>query len=104
PGLFYWWMIQKWFPYSSIMERHPILFNKRDVETIKQMSRVLNPNEHNMRLQGAHESLHRDIMVHLGTWEFDPMEMENQFPNNEESVFFMSRSQRQARAISPLPC
>lgn len=42
-----------------------------------------------MRLQGAHESLHRDIMVHLGTWEFDPMEMENQFPNNEESVFYV---------------
>lgn len=43
--------------------------------------------QHNMRLQGANESLHLDIMVHLGTWEFDPMEMENQFPNNEESVY-----------------
>lgn len=34
-----------------------------------------------------HESLHRDIMVHFGSWEFDPMEMENQFPNNEASVY-----------------
>lgn len=45
PGLLYWWITQKWFPYSSILERHPILFNKRDVETVKQMSQVPNPDK-----------------------------------------------------------
>ncbi|KAK3205717.1 hypothetical protein Dsin_019763 [Dipteronia sinensis] len=87
PALVYWWMTQKWFPYSSIMERHPILFNKRDLETIQQMPQVPNPDEHKVRQQGVYESLHRDMMVHFGKWEFDPMELKNPFPNNEASVF-----------------
>lgn len=45
PGLLYWWMTQKWFPYDSVMERHPILFNKRDTETIKKMPQVSMPDE-----------------------------------------------------------
>lgn len=45
PALMYWWFTQKWFPYCSIMERHPILFNKRDLETIQQMPQEPNPHE-----------------------------------------------------------
>ncbi|EEF38518.1 catalytic, putative [Ricinus communis] len=87
PPLVYWWMTQKLFPYSSIMQRHPILLNPRDLETIKQMSQVPNPDEHKIRQQGVQESLHRDMIVHFGTWEFDPMELKNPFPNNETSVY-----------------
>lgn len=36
--------------------------------------------------QGEYESLHRDLMIAFGKWEFDPMELENPFPNNEGSV------------------
>lgn len=36
--------------------------------------------------QGVHESLFRDMMVGFGTWEFDPMDLENPFPNGEGSV------------------
>lgn len=36
--------------------------------------------------QGEFESLHRDLMVGFGKWEFDPMDLENPFPNNEGSV------------------
>lgn len=86
PWLVYWWMTQKLFPYSSIMQRHPILLNKRDLATIMEMSKVPNPDEHKVRQQGMQESLFRDMMVHFGTWEFDPMELENPFPNNEASV------------------
>ena len=32
------------------------------------------------------ESLHRDIVVHFGNWEFNPLEIKNPFPNNEASV------------------
>ncbi|CAK9134541.1 unnamed protein product [Ilex paraguariensis] len=39
-----------------------------------------------VRQQGEFESLHRDMMVGFGTWEFDPMDLENPFPNNEGSV------------------
>ncbi|KAG2674437.1 hypothetical protein I3843_13G120200 [Carya illinoinensis] len=86
PGLVYWWLTQKWFPYSSILQRHPILFNKRDLETIQKMSTAPMPDEHKVRQQGVYESLHRDVIVHFGNWEFDPMELENPFPNKEASV------------------
>ncbi|KAL5830853.1 hypothetical protein ACOSQ4_016207 [Xanthoceras sorbifolium] len=87
PALVYWWLTQKLFPYSSILQRHPILFNKRDLETIQQMPQEPNPHEHKVRQQGVYESLHRDIMVHFGKWKFDPMKLKNPFPNNEASVF-----------------
>lgn len=83
PGLVYWWMTQKIFPYCSIMQGHPILGNRRDVQTIKQMPHVPMPHEHKIRQQGDFESLHRDLRVHFGRWEFDPMEMKNPFPENE---------------------
>ncbi|XP_057414921.1 uncharacterized protein LOC130709553 isoform X2 [Lotus japonicus] len=87
PGLLYWWMTQKWFPCDSITERHPILFNKRDMETIQQMSQVPMPHEYKIRQQGEYESLYRDLIVHFGRWEFDPMELESPFPQNEGSVY-----------------
>lgn len=36
--------------------------------------------------QGLYETLHRDMMVGFGTWEFDPMDLANPFPNGEGSV------------------
>lgn len=30
--------------------------------------------------QGVFESIHRDMMVGFGSWEFDPMDLENPFP------------------------
>ncbi|GMH07327.1 hypothetical protein Nepgr_009167 [Nepenthes gracilis] len=86
PGLVYWWMTQKWFPSSTVMERNPIIFSKRDFETIKKLSQVPNPNEYKIRQQGDYESLHRDLKIGFGSWEFDPMEVKNPFPENEGSV------------------
>ncbi|GKU93849.1 hypothetical protein SLEP1_g7410 [Rubroshorea leprosula] len=62
PWLVYWWMTQKLFPYCAILQRHPILFTKRDVATVMEMSKVPNPDEHKIRQQGMHESLNRDII------------------------------------------
>lgn len=39
-----------------------------------------------VRQQGEYESVHRDLNIGFGDWEFDPMEIENPFPNNEGSV------------------
>lgn len=36
--------------------------------------------------QGDFESIHRDINIGFGTWEFSPLDLENPFPNNEASV------------------
>ncbi|KAJ0810943.1 putative alpha/beta hydrolase-1 [Helianthus annuus] len=42
--------------------------------------------EEQVRQQGEYESLHRDLNIGFGTWEFDPTEIENPFPENEGSV------------------
>ncbi|KAI4310550.1 hypothetical protein MLD38_035521 [Melastoma candidum] len=39
-----------------------------------------------IRQQGDYVSLHHDLMVGFGAWEFDPMDLENPFPNGEGSV------------------
>ena len=36
-----------------------------------------------MRQQGEFESLHRDLIIGFGKWEFDPTELENPFLNND---------------------
>ena len=38
------------------------------------------------RQQGIYESIHRDLLVAFGNWEFDPMNITNPFPTNEGSV------------------
>ncbi|MFS8005297.1 putative alpha/Beta hydrolase [Helianthus anomalus] len=38
------------------------------------------------RLQGEFESLHRDLNIGLGKWDFDPLDLKNPFPNNDGSV------------------
>lgn len=39
------------------------------------------------RQQGEFESLHRDLIIAFGKWEFDPIELDNPFPNSEGSVY-----------------
>lgn len=36
--------------------------------------------------QGTYESLHRDLIVALGKWEFGPTEIKNPFPDNDGAV------------------
>ncbi|XP_039066156.1 uncharacterized protein LOC120211743 [Hibiscus syriacus] len=72
PWLTYWWNTQKWFPvgYRSL---HILL-------AFDWYLRCTN------RQQGEYESVHRDLIIGFGTWEFSPMDLENPFPNNEGSV------------------
>lgn len=39
-----------------------------------------------VRQQGDFESIHRDLIIGLGTWEFSPIDLNNPFLNNEGSV------------------
>ncbi|KAM0005427.1 hypothetical protein Hdeb2414_s0211g00833801 [Helianthus debilis subsp. tardiflorus] len=39
-----------------------------------------------VRQQGEYESIHSDLNIGFGTWEFDPTEIKNPFPENEGSV------------------
>ncbi|KAK4788134.1 hypothetical protein SAY86_019453 [Trapa natans] len=87
PVFVYWWMTQRLFPYSSIMERHPILLNERDLKTIQALPKIPDSDEQKIRQQGVYESLHRDLMIHFGKWEFDPMELKSPFEDARGPVY-----------------
>ena len=38
------------------------------------------------RQQGEFESLHRDLMIGFGSWDFDPMDLKNPFSESGGSV------------------
>ncbi|KAJ4705197.1 Alpha/beta-Hydrolases superfamily protein [Melia azedarach] len=85
PWLTYWWNTQKWFPvFSSVAHSHDTL-SRQDIEVLpKQSGRKAYMEQ--VRQQGEYESIHRDLIVGFGTWDFDPMDLENPFPKNEASV------------------
>ncbi|CAL5387489.1 unnamed protein product [Camellia sinensis] len=85
PWLTYWWNTQKWFPSFSLIAHSYAVLSPQDVELLPKLS-ANKAYEAQVRQQGEFESLHRDLMFAFGTWEFEPMDLENPFPNNEGSV------------------
>uniref|UniRef100_A0A5B6ZEU2 AB hydrolase-1 domain-containing protein n=1 Tax=Davidia involucrata TaxID=16924 RepID=A0A5B6ZEU2_DAVIN len=85
PWLTYWWNTQNWFPFSSVIANCTAVFSRQDLELVPSLS-SRKGYEAQVRQQGEYESLHRDLMIGFGTWEFDPMDLKNPFPNNEGSV------------------
>ncbi|ONM42310.1 alpha/beta-Hydrolases superfamily protein [Zea mays] len=86
PSLLYLWMTQRWFPSSAAAMHHPEIFSKHDMEVLQKMMAMPRTIENKSRQQGIYESIHRDLLVAFGTWEFDPMNVTNPFPQNEGSV------------------
>uniref|UniRef100_A0A2N9H830 AB hydrolase-1 domain-containing protein n=1 Tax=Fagus sylvatica TaxID=28930 RepID=A0A2N9H830_FAGSY len=92
PWLTYWWNTQKWFPASSVIAKNADCLSRQDKELIAKLyEREKNEAQAQLRVrvgrqQGEFESLHRDLNVGFGAWEFSPMDLENPFPNNEGSV------------------
>ncbi|XP_055830976.1 uncharacterized protein LOC129899993 isoform X5 [Solanum dulcamara] len=80
PWLVYWWNTQKWFPYNSVIAGKPKM-SPPDLEVASRFAK----HEYAVK-QGVFESLHRDMMVGFGKWDFDPMDLKNLFPNGEGSV------------------
>lgn len=85
PWLTYWWNTQKWFPSSSVVAKNVHIFSRQDLEIVSKIS-GRDVNQAEVRQQGEFESLHRDMMVGFGNWEFSPIDLENPFPNKEGSV------------------
>ncbi|KAD2804731.1 hypothetical protein R6Q59_029893 [Mikania micrantha] len=90
PWLVYWWNTQKWFPGSSVIAGKPN-FSASDWKLLAKRNDRGSPTPRHVpkdyaTQQGPMESIFRDMRVGFGKWEFDPMEIENPFPNNEGSV------------------
>ncbi|KAE8691586.1 putative sodium/metabolite cotransporter BASS4 [Hibiscus syriacus] len=88
PFLVYWWNTQKLFPSSSVISRRPENYSPQDLQI--QQKIALRQDHREMggvaTQQGVFESLHRDMRIGFGKWEFDPLDLDNPYPNNEGSV------------------
>ncbi|KVH90346.1 uncharacterized protein LOC112520830 [Cynara cardunculus var. scolymus] len=93
PWLTYWWNTRKWLPPFSAIVGNPVIYSPSDVEVFTKLyaATAEDPNKAQKmrsgpRQQGEFESLHRDLNIGSGKWEFDPLDVENPFPNNDGSV------------------
>ncbi|CAO2840125.1 unnamed protein product [Amaranthus hypochondriacus] len=86
PGLLYWWMTQKCFPSTNVMEKNPVFFNERDMEVLKRTPGFELLSENKLENRSVFENLRRDFMVGFSKWEFDPLKMNNPFPKDDGAV------------------
>ncbi|XP_051131985.1 probable lysophospholipase BODYGUARD 1 isoform X2 [Andrographis paniculata] len=86
PWLTYWWNTQRWFPSSAVIDHNPSVFNEHDKELLPKFISFAKEYEGYPRQQGEYESLHRDMMIGFGKWDFSPLDLKNPFPNGEGSV------------------
>ncbi|XP_077241267.1 uncharacterized protein LOC143881846 isoform X1 [Tasmannia lanceolata] len=100
PWLTYWWNTQKWFPCSSVISHKPEIFSPQDKELLLQFMERRHYEEQ-IRQQGDFVSLHLDMIIGFGKWEFDPMDLENPFPNNEGSVHLWHGDQDWIVPVTP---
>ncbi|WOL00840.1 hypothetical protein Cni_G09553 [Canna indica] len=85
PWLTYWWNTQKLFPGSSVIVHRIDGFSAEDIKLLSKLS-SREKFLAQIKQQGVYETLHRDMIVGFGHWEFSPLELDNLFPNNEGSV------------------
>ncbi|KAJ8440555.1 hypothetical protein Cgig2_028684 [Carnegiea gigantea] len=88
PGLLYWWMTQKLFNSSNVMEKNPVFFNDKDMELRFLITVVsfLPPKQNKLENRSIFENLRQDFMVGFAKWEFDPLKLNNPFLEDEGSV------------------
>ncbi|KAL3620188.1 hypothetical protein CASFOL_035100 [Castilleja foliolosa] len=86
PWLLHWWMTRNWLPSLNRLVGKPDPFSRSDLEVLEKLADAPQPDPGKAIQQGAHESLHRDLMVAFGRWEFEPTDINDPFPGNEGRV------------------
>ncbi|KAL6885904.1 hypothetical protein ACP4OV_010165 [Aristida adscensionis] len=77
PWLTHWWNTERLFPSSSVKSGNPAILSREDAPlTPKIIDRA---HKEHARQQGEHDSLHGDMMVGFGRWDWSPLELENPF-------------------------
>ncbi|KAF5733682.1 ABC transporter I family member 6 chloroplastic [Tripterygium wilfordii] len=82
PCLTYWWNTQRWFPPFAITAKNIGVLSRQDVEIVSTFPKE-NLHQAYVRQQGDFESIHRDLKIGWAKPEYDPLDLENPFPNNE---------------------
>ncbi|KAK7278660.1 hypothetical protein RJT34_23695 [Clitoria ternatea] len=85
PWLTYWWNTQRWFPLYSVIAHSPDILSHQDRELLP---KITNRKSYmaQVRQQGEYESVHRDLNMAFGKWDYSPLDLENPFPTDEGSV------------------
>ncbi|WVZ68086.1 hypothetical protein U9M48_017076 [Paspalum notatum var. saurae] len=95
PSLFYAWITQRWFracrSSGESATPSPTRTGRSSPSSAGRSARAAArwlPYESSSKAtqQGIHESLCRDVTILFGTWEFDPTEIKNPFPDGEGVV------------------
>ncbi|XP_057806243.1 uncharacterized protein LOC131021167 [Salvia miltiorrhiza] len=86
PRLLYWWLTQKLFPSSTVLDRNPAFFSRKDLEVLKITPGYQLLSQNKIRDKTVFDSLRRDFVVAFGKWDFDPLELCNPYPQTESTV------------------
>ncbi|QCE05405.1 Alpha/Beta hydrolase fold [Vigna unguiculata] len=84
PSLTFWWFTQKFFPSSSAVNRNPKVFSDQDLSILSKIK--TRQHQSHVQQQGEAESICRDAIVGFGRWDFDPLDIDNPFPDNTGHV------------------
>ncbi|XP_058088928.1 uncharacterized protein LOC131235663 isoform X2 [Magnolia sinica] len=100
PWLAYWWNSQKWFPTHSVAARSPNILSSEDKKLFSNFEERKQLKAQ-VRQQGDFETIHRDMIIGFGSWEFSPTDLDNPFPNNEGSVHLWQGDQDLLVPVAP---
>ncbi|XP_047308309.1 uncharacterized protein LOC124911829 [Impatiens glandulifera] len=85
PGLVHWWVTQKLFPSTNVMEKNPAFFSDKDLEVLKRTPGYKLLGQGKMQDRVVFDALCRDFVVAFGKWDFDPLELSRPFEKNNET-------------------
>ncbi|KAK2984138.1 hypothetical protein RJ640_006291 [Escallonia rubra] len=86
PALLHWYMTQKLFPSSSVLDRNPKFFSKKDMEVLKNSPGYQLLSRNKLKDRALFDSHRRDFIAAFGKWDFDPLCLSNPFPDNKSLV------------------
>ncbi|KAK4780149.1 hypothetical protein SAY87_016255 [Trapa incisa] len=84
PSLLHWWVTKKCLPSNSVVERDPTFFNEHDMEVLKNSKGFPMLTRERLRHKEVFHTLRTDFMACFGKWDFDPLEMVDPFPEEDE--------------------
>ncbi|KAI7731422.1 hypothetical protein M8C21_007792 [Ambrosia artemisiifolia] len=83
PGLLHWWMTQKMFPSSSVLDRNPKFFSNKDLEVLKNTPGYQLLSKSKLKDEPIFHSLRKDFIVAFGKWDFDPLTLNDPFGQSQ---------------------
>ncbi|CAL5352606.1 unnamed protein product [Camellia sinensis] len=86
PGLLHWWLTQKMFRSSAVLDRNPAFFCPKDLEVLKNTPGYQLLCKNQLQEPNVFDTHRRDFVVAFSKWDFDPLDMINPYPKNESTV------------------